>query len=374
MDNPFFTLGYGGPEYFCDREEETATLAGALVNGRNVALISPRRLGKTGLILHTFNRLMAEDSTRRCFYLDIYNTDNQTELVQQMASVILGSMDTFGEKLMANLSAFFKSCRPVFCVDPYNGTPSVTLDIQPQASSATLKEVMNYMCESGHECFIAIDEFQQILEYPEEGTEALLRSVAQFAPNVHFIYAGSKQHLMADMFSSPRRPFYQSTQRMGLKPLNREVYYEFAARLMRDGGKELPKEVFYDAYGFAHGYTYYIQDIMNRLYAMPCTLVTKEHLMKVYHDIKMEGEVVYKDYCELMARGQLKLLRAIAREDIVQKPHEQAFMQRNRLAAVSSVKLALNALEKNGILAKSEAGYYIYDRYLSLWLASYLKD
>lgn len=369
MSNPFFTLGYGGPEYFCDREEETTMLAAALVNGRNVALISPRRLGKTGLILHTFNRLMAEDSTRRCFYLDIYSTENQTDLVKQLATTILGSMDTFGERLMANISAFFKSCRPVFSVDPTTGAPSISLDVQPQSSSATLQEIMNYMCESNHECFIAIDEFQQILEYPEKGTEALLRSVAQFSPNVHFIYAGSKQHLMADMFTSPRRPFYQSTQRMGLTPLAKEVYYEFASRLMNAGGKELPSDVFSDAYDVARGYTYYIQDILNRLYTMPHSVITQGHLLEVYRDIKKEGEVVYKDYCDLMARGQLKLLRAIAREDIVLQPHEQTFMRRHNLSAVSSVKLALSALTKNGIVAKSEKGYYIYDRYLSLWLA-----
>lgn len=369
MSNPFFTLGYGGPEYFCDREEETTMLAAALVNGRNVALISPRRLGKTGLILHTFNRLMAEDSTRRCFYLDIYSTENQTDLVKQLATTILGSIDTFGERLMANISAFFKSCRPVFSVDPTTGAPSISLDVQPQSSSATLQEIMNYMCESNHECFIAIDEFQQILEYPEKGTEALLRSVAQFSPNVHFIYAGSKQHLMVDMFTSPRRPFYLSTQHMGLTPLAKEVYYEFASRLMNAGGKELPSDVFSDAYDVARGYTYYIQDILNRLYTMPHSVITRGHLLEVYRDIKKEGEVVYKDYCDLMARGQLKLLRAIAREDIVLQPHEQTFMRRHNLSAVSSVKLALSALTKNGIVAKSEKGYYIYDRYLSLWLA-----
>lgn len=368
VSNPFYTLGYGGPEYFCDRSEETETLVGALTNGRNVALISPRRLGKTGLILHTFNRLTAEDATRRCFYIDIYSTENQTDLVRQMASVILGSMDTFGEKLITGISSFFKSCRPVFSVDPMTGAPSVSLDIQPHESSATLKEIMAYMHQSGHECFVAIDEFQQILEYPEKGTEALLRSVVQFAPNVHFVFAGSKQHLMSAMFSSPRRPFYQSTQRMGLNPLNKDVYYEFAARLMRNGGKELPEEVFTDAYNFSHGYTYYIQDIMNRLYTQSDSCITIRHLYDIYGDIRKEGEVVYKDYCDLMARGQLKLLRAIAREDIVRKPHEQAFMSRNKLTAVSSVKLALNALVNNGIVAKSDEGYYIYDRYLSLWL------
>lgn len=368
MVNPFFTIGYGGPEFFCDRIAETEKLAEALTNGRNVAFISPRRLGKTGLIQHTFRHLMEEDSSRRCFYLDIYNTQSQYDLVQLMANVILGSMDSLSERILKQLTAFFKSCRPLFSMDPMTGTPSVSLDLQPQNASHSLKEIMSYMKESGHECFVAIDEFQQILEYPEKGAEALLRSVSQFAPNVHFIYAGSKQHLMSAIFASPKRPFYQITQRMGLEPLDEDVYYDFAARLMSKAGKRLPREVFSAVYNFAHGFTYYVQDIMNRLYSRYDGEITMENLHQIYREIKSEGETIYKDYCDILARGQLKLLRAIASEDIVEKPYESSFMQRNKLTAVSSVKLALSTMTKNGIIAKSDEGYYIYDRYLSLWL------
>ena len=48
--NPFVFQGYEGPDYFCDRQEETQTLLSHLKNGRNVTLVSPRRMGKTGLI------------------------------------------------------------------------------------------------------------------------------------------------------------------------------------------------------------------------------------------------------------------------------------------------------------------------------------
>lgn len=368
MINPFVTLGYGGPELFCDREQETAKLIEMLTNGRNVALISPRRLGKTGLIQHVFHKLQEEDSSRRCFYVDIYSTQTQVELVKSLSGCILGSMDGISEKVMAGLTAFFRSCRPVFSMDPFSGVPTVSLDVQPQASEDSLREVIEYMKSSGRECFVAIDEFQQILEYPEKGTEALLRSLVQFAPNVHFIFAGSKQHLMADMFGSPRRPFYQSTARMGLEPLNEPVYYEFAKELMQRNGKSLPENIFHDVYTFAQGYTYYIQDIMNRLYALPTKQLSINELGTVYREIKEEGEVIYKEYCDLLPKGQLRLLRAIATENIVEKPHESGFMRRHNLTAVSSVKLALNALTKNGVVAKSPCGYFIYDRYLSLWL------
>lgn len=54
MVNPFVTKGYAGPAYFCDREQETKDLVQLLTNGNNMALISPRRLGKTDLIHHCF--------------------------------------------------------------------------------------------------------------------------------------------------------------------------------------------------------------------------------------------------------------------------------------------------------------------------------
>lgn len=367
MENPFYTLGYGGPEYFCDRKEETEYLSEALTNGRNIALISPRRLGKTGLIQHVFHKLTEEDNGRRCFYIDIYSTQNQQEFVKALATKVLGHMDDFSEKNMKGIASYFTSCRPVFSIDHLSGAPTVTLDVQPTTSSTTLKEIFDYMKNSGHECFVAIDEFQQILEYPETGTEALLRSLMQFAPNVHLIFSGSKQHMMSKIFSSPNKPFFQSTGRMGLKPLEESVYYEFCSKLMKTSGKELPQEIFHDVYTFTHGYTYYIQDIMNRLYSTKSE-ITAESLNRIYDNIKAEGETIYKDYCDLLAKGQLLVLRAIANEDMVKKPFEADFMRRHNLKALSSVKLALNTLVKNGIVAKSDEGCYIYDRYLSLWL------
>jgi hypothetical protein len=66
-----------------------------------------------------------------------------------------------------------------------------------------------------------IDEFQQVAEYQEEGAEALLRSYIQFLPNTGFIFSGSRQHLMAEMFLSAKRPFYQSTQIMSISAIDK---------------------------------------------------------------------------------------------------------------------------------------------------------
>ena len=72
LANPFIYQGYESPEYFCDREAETKTLMSHLKNGRNVTLISPRRLGKTGLIKNTFYHLGKDEKDSACLYLDIF--------------------------------------------------------------------------------------------------------------------------------------------------------------------------------------------------------------------------------------------------------------------------------------------------------------
>ena len=368
MFNPFFIAGYGGPEYFCDRENETTKLINALNNNRNVAFISPRRLGKTALIQHAFGRISASNPKARCFYVDIFTTQNQAEFVALIGKKVIGELDSLTEKVMASITTFLKSCRPLFSFDPNTGVPSVSLTVEPTSSQQSLEEIFSYMNNSGYECYLAIDEFQQIASYPEKGTEALLRSLIQFNSHIHFVFAGSKQHLMAEMFTSPKRPFYQCCQKMGLDPLPTDTYYDFAAGLFAKYGRELPRITFERAYNIAHGYTWYIQDLMNRLFDSGCQSADEGELQRVLSDVKMEGEVVYKDYCALFSPGQLRLIRAIAADGTTEKPFEQSFMQRHKLTAASSVRQALKTLVAAGIISQSEQGYFISDRYFDIWL------
>ncbi len=78
--NPFVIEGYLSPEYFCDRVEETALLTRHLTNRCNVALIAPRRLGKSGLIYNCFQQENIREQYH-CIYIDIYDTKNLNEFV-----------------------------------------------------------------------------------------------------------------------------------------------------------------------------------------------------------------------------------------------------------------------------------------------------
>ena len=84
IDNPFVMYGYVGPEYFCDRKDETQTLIESLLNGGNVTLMSQRRMGKTGLILNAFHQLKEQHPEVACFYVDIFATRSLSDFVAKI--------------------------------------------------------------------------------------------------------------------------------------------------------------------------------------------------------------------------------------------------------------------------------------------------
>ena len=106
LDNPFPEYGYFGAEYFCDREQETAQLIDALQNGSNVTLMAPRRIGKTGLIHHVFERMRAQDKNVQCFYVDIFSTKTFDQMVQFVTNAVMGKLDTPSQVLKRKLSTF----------------------------------------------------------------------------------------------------------------------------------------------------------------------------------------------------------------------------------------------------------------------------
>ena len=93
-NNPFLIAGYYSPEFFCDREAETSAILDALHNGRNVTLIAPRRMGKTGLIRHAFYRLQEQKTDIATLYMDIYSTQSMGDFVRVFANTVLGKLDT----------------------------------------------------------------------------------------------------------------------------------------------------------------------------------------------------------------------------------------------------------------------------------------
>lgn len=367
LENPFVYKGYDGPAYFCDREKETENLISALKNGRNITLLSPRKIGKTGLIKHVFNRISSTEKDAVCIYVDIFSTQNLHDFVQVLGAAIVDEALRREKSLMSKVLDAFKAWRPVVTVDVLTGMPSLSLNIDSTSDEYTLKSIFDYLKSSKKKVYVAIDEFQQVAYYPEKGTEALLRSHVQFS-NAGFIFSGSRQHLMAEMFNSPQRPFYQSTEFMNLQPIPEDAYYEFASRFFEAKKGSLSQEVFHDIYQRFDGYTWYIQLMMNRLYEGNKRITELHQATDAIIAVLATLTPQYEMLMTFLTSNQVNLLKAIAKEGKVEQPQSNEFIKRNDLPSPSSVKAALDVLVDKELVCTQPDGYIIYDRLLNLWL------
>lgn len=368
LQNPFIIYGYNGPGYFCDREAETAELIASLRNGRNVTLRSARRIGKTGLIYNAFHHIRQTEKDAACFYIDIFPTKTMDDFVSMLGKAVIGKLDTPMQKVEGHVIRFFNSCRLYWTADPISGQPQLGLDFKSNEADTTLRQIFDYIKQSGRQCYIAIDEFQQIAEYKDSNLEATLRSLVQFVPNAHFVFSGSKQHLMNEIFSSPRRPFYRSTEKMGLDVLGRDVYYEFAAKLFSQADITLSREIFDWLYSLLDGVTWYMQHIFNHLYQTGQGILTMEDVRDALDDILRREEDDYLSQIDKLTANQTAVLKAIASEGIVSEYGAKDFLRRYNLPANSSVKCALDYLLDKELVYHANQGYIVYDRFMALWM------
>lgn len=367
--NPFITTGYAGAAYFCDREQETVDLTRMLVNGNNVALISPRRYGKTNLIRHCFAQPAIADNYYT-FIIDIYSTKSVADLVYRLGLSILETLKPMGRKAWENFIAVLSSVRQGIGYDSL-GNPAWMMSIGDIATpTTTLEEIFYYLEHADKPCIVAIDEFQQITQYGDELIEATLRTHVQYCTNTHFIFSGSQRHLMGQMFTSPARPFYQSVAIYNLPLLPEDKYTEFCERLFEERGKHVSPEVPHALYERFEGVTYYMQRVMNELFARTSTeeTCTEEQIEDAIRYIILTSATTYEDLMYQLPEKQSLVLQAIAKDGKAQNLTSGKFIKRHGLLSASSVKSAVPALLDKGLITCEKGIYQVYDKFLEMWL------
>lgn len=368
--NPF-VLGKDIPEeLFCDREEETRTLMKQIYNGRNVAVISHRRLGKSGLIHHLFKQEEIA-SAYYTFYVDLYATSSLADFVQVFSNEVYQSLKSRSSRFLENFFSMMQSLRVGYSVDSMTGESTFHVGVgEIHSPKTTLSEIFTYLESADKPCLVAIDEFQQIGEYSEKNIEALLRSHIQRCGNTSFIFSGSKRHTMSNMFNSPAKPFYQSAISMGLSPIPMLTYTDFVTRMFSERGKSIEEEVVQHVYEKYEGYTWFVHMLMNELYSMTnqgdtCTL---DYIPHAEDSILRLQEVSYESTLSMLSAKQKQVLIAIASERLAVNVTSGTFIKRHSLQSASSLQTALRALMDKSIVMRTEQGYRLEDFFFAEWL------
>ena len=366
--NPFIIRGYKGRAFFCDREKETEAIINAIHNGRDITLVSLRKMGKTGLLLHTFERLKKE-KTCETIYLDIYHTENLNGLINQFATALFRLKRSFGEKMREFLHDF-RYVRPIISVYQLTGLPSVSFQVADEKEArSTLEELFGMLRERGKKIpiVIAIDEFQQIGNYPEQNVEAMIRGMIQTLSNTRFIFSGSNKTILTRMFGDATRPFYQSTEMMYLVEITRDLYEVFIKMHFIKNFRQVDEGIVTEILDWSRCHTWYVQYLCNKLYETGHA-VNMEILKSTQQEILTAMEPFYLEFRNLLTRHQWQLLKAIAHSDGSNMLTSGGFIKKYNLTNASTIKRGVDSMLEKEMIYQKNDNFYVYDVFFSRWL------
>ncbi|MBO7459135.1 MAG: ATP-binding protein [Paludibacteraceae bacterium] len=369
IDNPFVISGYEGAHYFCDRELEIEQLRHEIANGNNVALIAPRRMGKSGLIEHYFSMPEIQEHYYT-FFIDIYDTKSLRELVRKLSREILIRLKPFGARALDRFWQTMRSIQSGMSFSPM-GDPTFTVQIGDiKEAETTLEEIFRYLDAADRPCIVAIDEFQQIGKFPEKNIEATLRTYVQRCHNAQFIFSGSQRHTMSTMFTSASRPFYQSVSLMHIDPIDKTAYDAFAKALFAEGNRTLEDGVTEAVYALSRGVTWYTQKLFNVLYGFTreggtCDVAQVEEALDY---ILKTQSYVYEETISRLPEKQTVTLVALSKNGPTKSITSAAFVEKYSLQSASTVQSAMRGLLEKDFVTLEKGIYSVYDIFFDYWI------
>lgn len=368
--NPFIVTGKIEPRYFCDRVRESARLIKSITNGNNMVIISPRRMGKTGLIQFCYDKPEIADEYYT-FFIDILHTSSLREFTYLLGREIYETLLPRSRKMSDLFIRTLKSISGKFGFDPITGTPTFNVELGDiDRPEYTLDEIFRYLADADKPCVVAIDEFQQIAKCPEKKIEALLRTHIQKLRNCHFIFAGSERHMMQEMFTSAARPFYHSADILELRAIVPEIYIPFIVGHFEKCNRRIATENVEKVYNLFKGHTYYVQKTFNEAFAdtlenEECTLET---LQTAIDNMIASNDTIFREILSNIPEKQKELLYAIAKEGDASRITSAEFIKRHSLTSASSVQSAMKKLLEKDIITEINKVFSVTDKLFAMWM------
>lgn len=337
---PFPTFGYFGPSYFCDREEELENLTLNFRGNQPTLLLGIRRLGKTGLLHHFIHHL---NEGQVGIYVDLQDASNLRETVAKLSEAIINAFPQ--EKKYQTLWNTIKKLRPSISFDEFTGMPQVSLGLtSEQEAEQSLSSLLDSLCSRPERIALILDEFQQVINFKDMHVESVLRSEIQCHPKLHYIFSGSKTHLLSRIFHEANRPFYGMVDSLHLTKLNPEVYASFITGTFQKAGKDLPPALAHQIVEWTSTHTYYTQFVCNQLFLSSQEKVTDKDLKAVQERIIRSQAQDFFQIKDLLSPGQWRVLTAICIEKKLFQPNAREIVDKYKLGNTTAIRKAINVL------------------------------
>jgi hypothetical protein len=267
MENPFAYSNYVTGDSFCNRKNEILELMRYIKGSQNVLLYSHRRYGKSSLIRQIFREIKKKNLNIGAMHVELYGTISEKDFITKSFQC-LNQLESNFERILQSVNRALKNIKFNLSIDPATGGTAVSPSFEAISEKNVLEELMNILSKYSQKqkLVIAFDEFQEVANYTEEGFEKRLRSFIQQHSNICYIFSGSQQHLITEMFSSNSRAFYKLAESFPLAKIETRYYIPWVQNLFSRKNVHLPAEFIEEIIETFENHPMYIQNFLFHLW------------------------------------------------------------------------------------------------------------
>ncbi|KPA12183.1 ATPase [Candidatus Magnetomorum sp. HK-1] len=373
MNNPFIFSGHVTGKCFCNRVREQEKLLQYIKSSQNILLYAHRRQGKSSLIKQIFQNIRDQKIRIKCLYIDIYGTTSEQDFIA-LTFKQLHFLESSTNKLLKLLKKTVSGISIEMAIDPVSEDITFSPVFKSVSKEILLSNLMEmlYMYSKKQKIVIVFDEFQEISKYDNsESFEKRLRSHVQSHDHISYIFSGSQQHLLNEMFNSPGRAFYKQTESFPLKKIETYHYVKWAGDFFKASKMTVSDDDIAEIITRLDNHPLYIQ-----LFCFSLWEYLKKNQLGQNTIDEIEKEMIqnrnseYLTIWENLTLNQKKTLKAIILKD-GRNLYNSEILQTLELKTASVVTRSLKSLMQKEIIVKN-GNYSIQDVLFKKWVSQFI--
>lgn len=358
---------------FTNREIEVKHLVSNFSSSVNTILISPRRWGKSSLVLKAVAVLGKRNKKHRFCFIDLNNARTEEQFYLQLATMVLKSSSTKIDKILENAREFIGRFIPNLTFSPEPGS-DMKLGLDWKEVKKSPDDIID-MAEkiaiaNDFEFIICIDEFQNLSGFDESlEIQKKLRAHWQYHQNVTYCLYGSKRHMMMDVFTSPSMPFYKFGDIMFLDKILEEDWIRYIQKRFNETGKKIGKESAKLISVLTDCHPYYVQQLAQQAWLRSEIMCDNLSVHEAFEALVLQMSMLFQSLTDGLSNSQINFLKALINNE--KQLSSQHVIQEYNLGTSANVVKIKKVLSNHEVIDIIGDNITFIDPIYKYWLGKY---
>lgn len=361
IKNPFKFGTIVDSKFFTNRKNESKQLKSMIHSDVHIIMISPRRFGKSSLI----HKILSEIK-RPVISLDIQMLTSEIDFAEQLLNRIHRHF-TF-QKFKMMLKSF--RITPTISINPITGEADVHFDNR-KGGEIALEDVINLLNKlstSKKRLIVVFDEFQAIRQIGKN-LEQKMRAIMQYHKDINYIFMGSQESMMRDIFEKHASPFYHFGSLFILDKISENDFMQYLINGFESAwdNRENIETLSQSILALTKCHPYYTQQLAWHVWE--AAIVEKDLMDSIDESVNTIVRNHDRDFERLwgaLINTDKKILIGLATSNLL--PTSSEFLLMTGVGSTSTAGSSLERMVKNGTLLKMDGKFDIEDPFFKEWI------